>query len=445
MRFFLAQLAAKIYYRFFEKNKEADRMGIVALTFDDRFLYHIDKPKLVIAVTGTNGKTTTCHMLNDLFVQAGYQVCFNQDGCNLRPGLSKALILQNSLFNHTKADVAILEFDELSAKDLLAAIKPNYVICTNLSMDTMGRNGHTDYVFQKIQEGLPKDCKLVLNADDLISSQLDNGNERIFFSLAQQDYEPIINQGKSQDLKVCPNCFRALTFDFIRYHHIGKAHCEYCGFTNSKPDVVCQKVDKNHQKMLANNKWYPIVNDSTFNIYNQLAAITLAQQCGLTKIEDTFQSMEIVKSRYEQIQVGSIEIIAQMCKGQNPASLSQAMAYVAALEKTKEVILIIDDVFDKRSNERSEVISYIYDTDYECLNHDLIKRIIIAGVRALDYKVRLLFAKIPEEKIVVFENEMDVLKGLRYDCHRIVIVNDMYQEKTRKQLIEGIKEALEWS
>ena len=63
MLFFLGLWASKIYYRFFEKNKEADRMGIVALKFDDRFLYHIAKPKTVIAVTGTNGKTTTCNII----------------------------------------------------------------------------------------------------------------------------------------------------------------------------------------------------------------------------------------------------------------------------------------------------------------------------------------------------------------------------------------------
>ncbi len=440
MKFFLGLWASKIYYKFFEKNKEADRMGIVALTFDDLFLKHIAKPKIVIAVTGTNGKTTTCNLLNDLFTKAGYKVAFNSDGCNLRPGLSKALILNTSIFNKPKADVAILEFDELSTKYLLDCVNPDYVIVTNLFMDTMGRNGHTDYVFNKINEGLPKNAKLILNSDDLISSQLGNDNEKVFFSFAKQDFELQVTLSSNCDMKVCPNCYSTLKYDFVRYHHIGKAHCDKCGFTNYPADFICERIEDG--RMIVNGESYKMINDSLFNVYNQLAALTLAKEFGITNCASSFESMEIVKSRYSSIKAGNVEIIQQMTKGQNPVSLSRAMDYVSNLSGEKELIIIIDDVFDKRSTERSEVISYIYDTDYECLNKPDIKKIIVAGVRSLDYKVRILMAGVDPQKVIAVEDEIDTVKYIDKDIEKLVIVNDMYQDKTCKKIIELAKEVL---
>ncbi len=438
MKFFLGMLASKVYFRFFEKNKEADRMGIVALTFDDDFLYHIAKPELVIAVTGTNGKTTTCNFLNDIFTRAGYKVAFNSDGCNLRPGLSKALILNTSLFNRPKADVAILEFDELSTKDLMAAVKPDIICCTNLSIDSMGRNGHTDYVFSKINSGLPEKVKLILNADDLISSQLGRNKERVFFSIKQLKNESSKRIVRKSEIKICPNCLSDLNFDFVRYHHVGKFKCENCGFTNEKSSYTVTDIKDGY--MVVNDRKYKLINDSIFNIYNQLAALAVASECEIKNIDTYFEEMEIVKSRYHTEQIGDINLVLQMTKGQNPVSLSRAFEYVANLEGKKNIIIIIDDLFDARATDRSEVISYIYDTDYECLNRDDISKVIVAGVRNADYKVRLLFTGIDEEKIVALENEVDVVNYLDEDVETIGFVYDIYQHKNAKTIIEKIRE-----
>ncbi len=438
MFFYLGLWASKIYYRFFEKNKEADRMGIVALKFDDKFLYHIVKPKLVIAVTGTNGKTTTCNILADLFRKEGYRVAFNQDGCNLRPGLSKALILNTSVFGKTQADVAILEFDELSTKDLLAAVKPNYVVCTNLFMDTMGRNGHTDYVFNKINEGLPPEATLILNSDDLISSQLGKKNKRIFFSIAQQKNEKSKNISKNCDIKICPNCGNKLVFDFIRYHHIGRAHCSVCSFQNEKAQYIV--TDYDDYSMIVNGEKYKLLNNSLFNIYNQLAALVVAKECGLRNIAHSFDRMEIVHSRFFNEKIGDVQVVFQMTKGQNPVSLSRAMDYVSNLPGKKNIIIIIDDLFDMRSQERSEVISYIYDTDYECLNKEDIDRVIVAGVRYADYKVRLLLAKIAPEKIVAINDETKCVDFVQDDVDTVAVVHDIYQYRNADIILKELQQ-----
>ena len=40
--------------------------GKIALTICPNFLGMLEKPKTIVGVTGTNGKTTVCNMINDI-------------------------------------------------------------------------------------------------------------------------------------------------------------------------------------------------------------------------------------------------------------------------------------------------------------------------------------------------------------------------------------------
>mgnify|MGYP004580936379 FL=1 len=52
----------------------------------------LQRPKTVIAVTGTDGKTTVCNMLCDLFTSMGYRVVCNNMGFNALDGIKSMLI-----------------------------------------------------------------------------------------------------------------------------------------------------------------------------------------------------------------------------------------------------------------------------------------------------------------------------------------------------------------
>lgn len=60
----------------------------------------------------------------------------------------------------------------------------------------------------------------------------------------------------------------------------------------------------------------------------------------------------------------------------------------------------------------SENPSWMYDTDFEFLNSDDVTCLVCAGPRAYDYKLRLLLAGIPEEKIRLAEDEFAALELL---------------------------------
>lgn len=440
--FYISLWISKLYL-FLTKNKNSDRAGMIAIRLDKSFLKHIKKPNIIIAVTGTNGKTTTCNFLVDILKKSGYKVTSNSEGANLKPGISKALMKGVNIFNKSKTDIAVLEFDELSTKILLPYLKPKYTVVTNLFLDTMKRNGHTDYVFNKINEGLPADTTLILNADDLISSQLGKNNKKIFFGIDKLDTDMLQANSLVQDIRVCPKCYTKLEYDYIRYHHIGKAHCPNCDFKNYEADYKLTNIDYKNKTITINNKKYSLINDGIFNIYNQLTAVTLLNELKVDDIDECFKSLEVVKSRYSYHKINDIEIITQLAKGQNAIACSRALDYVSNIEGKKEVILIFDDIYDREAKNRSEVMSWLYDTDFEYLKSDDITKIIIGGFRAYDYKVRLLLAGINESKIKTTDDELDTYKFLDLNKNsKVIIVHDIYMIQTANELISKIKEVI---
>ena len=114
-----------------------------------------------------------------------------------------------------------------------------------------------------------------------------------------------------------------------------------------------------------------------------------------------------------------------MAKGQNPIACSCVFDYVKKEEGKKEVILMLDDVFDRVDS--SEIMTWIYDADFEFLNDDSISRIIISGVRCADYKLRLLLAGVSEKKLFSTEKELDAPDLLNLsDTNKIFILHELY-------------------
>ena len=88
IRFYFALCAAKFYY-FINKlrgNARDDRPGLLAFKLCPDFLSRIAKPKLVITITGTNGKSTTSALVYRKLCEMGYNVSFNDWGANLFAG-----------------------------------------------------------------------------------------------------------------------------------------------------------------------------------------------------------------------------------------------------------------------------------------------------------------------------------------------------------------------
>ena len=440
--FYLSLWVSKLYL-LFTKKKNNDRAGSLALKLDKNFYNHVRKPKIIIGVTGTNGKTTTCNFLVDILQANNYKVTSNKEGANFLPGIAKALLNGVNIFNKSKVDIAVIEFDELGSKKVLPYLKPNYIAVTNLFSDTMKRNAHTDYVFNKIQEGLRKGSILFFNAHDLISSQLGKKNKKIYFGISKLKDDKKVNLSQVQDIRVCPKCYIPLKFAYFHYHHLGKAKCPQCGFTNPHPQYQLTNIDYDKRQLTINNEKYFLVNDGLFNIYNELLTISILKEMGIKNINESLKKLEIVKTRFQKIKIKNLEIISQMAKGQNPIAVSRALDYVKKLSGKKELIIMLDDIYDNKASNHSEVMSWLYDSDFENLNDVSIKKIIIGGFRSCDYKVRMLLAGIDAKKIFTSQEEINTYKYLDLkNTDKVIIIHDIYLNKTANDIISKIEDAL---
>ena len=432
-RFYIALWGAKagtIILKLFRRNATFFP-GKFALKICPEFIGKIGKPKTIVAVTGTNGKTTVCNMTEDILRDNGYQFIDNKYGSNIDAGVATTLIGGASITGKAKKDLAVLEVDERSAPKIYPYLTPTYLVCTNLFRDSLMRNAHTEFISSLLTKYIPKETTLILNGDDLITSNIAPENKRIYFGIdrLKTDGDKCINIAR--DIIVCPKCNTKLVYDYVRYNHIGRAHCPKCDFKSPDIDYLATSLDLENMKMALKHgdteEIYDLISDNIINIYNIVTVITILKTLGLTctQINESLKKQKIVDTRYSEEMVDGIKVITHLAKGMNSIACSRVFDYTRKYKGNKAVIVILDDLHEAANG--SENTAWQYDTDYEFLNDESIKQIIIAGARYLDGLVRLEIAGIPKDKIVYQRDELSAVDKLKLDgIETVFVLHDLY-------------------
>lgn len=453
LKFYIALFASKaalLALKIFGRNATY-LPGKIALTISKNFLGHLTPPKTVIAVTGTNGKTTVSNMVTSILQENGYSVTNNGYGSNVQAGIATALLADSTLTGRAKKDFAVLEVDERSSLLVYPYVKPDYLLCNNLMRDSIKRNAHTGFIRYIINKALPASTKLILNADDLICASLGGENaERVYFGLDIEKPEALQPQFV-QDIVYCPKCGGPLEAAYVRYNHIGRFTCKACGHTSPVPDYLVTALDRvaetftvAHQDRSAN---FHLLNDNIVNVYNLCGTVALLREVGLSdeQIALGFAQTKIVKSRYDRLEVGDLTITMQSAKGQNPIACARSFHYVAECPgEHKAVFFLTDDKGDSVGN--TESTCWLYDCDYSYLNDLSISQLVFSGPRCKDQRLRALLAGVPDEKIVMwpdFHGKAQLIDTQH--CKNIFILFDVYlqseAEAVKRGLIELAKEA----
>lgn len=367
VKFIIVLFIAKIITKILKllRRNATDFPGKIALKLCKDFIGQIEKPEIIIGVTGTNGKTTVSNFIDDILVDNGYSILENRLGSNIKSGIATSLISGVSITGKVKKKIAVLEIDERSSKIIYPYLKPTYLICTNLFRDSLKRNAHTEFIYSVINDNLPKETILILNGDDPICSSLGKENKKIFFGIDRLSDDTNESENIVRDIIVCPKCFTKLKYDYYRYHHIGKMYCPNCDFKTPDIDYLCTNIDKEESNIIIKEKGtsekYPLISDNIINIYNMIAAITVLKQIGIDskEIRESMRKLNVVETRFKKEEESGVQIIMHLAKGQNPIACSRAFDYVRKQRNSKSVILILDDL-----HEDSEVITWYYDADY---------------------------------------------------------------------------------
>ena len=422
--------------------------GSWAIILCPDFIGRMPKPKKIIGITGTNGKTTVSNMIEDVLEDNGIEFMCNRSGTNVATGVASTLIANSHFFGKPKCDLAVFELDERSAPNIYPYMQPDIVLCTNIFRDSYKRNAHAEFILDILNKEIPKGTKLVLNGDDPLCSSIKPENDRVYFGIDHLDTDKKECDNIVNDVPACPKCHGPLVHDIVRYHHIGRVHCEACGYRSPDIDYLATDIDTKDMRMNVvvggKKSEYPLLNSTNINIYNALAAIATLREFGLSeeKIRNSMEKMGISETRYSEKEVNGRKYILHLAKGQNPIACSRAFENICHAPGKKSVVMFLDDYFDARHT--VENTAWFYDTDFEFLNDPSIVQVVIAGARHHDTYVRTLLAGVPAEKIVHMRDESDTPAAVSKEADTVFILYDVYTIRLandiRDKMIEREKE-----
>ena len=128
----------------------------------------------VVFVLGSNGKTTTTHMVSEILRAHGLRVFTNPTGANLPQGVTSALLADATLTGRVRADVAVLEVDEGFAAELADILSPRVIVALNVQVDQLYRFYETERVADMMLDAARRaDVRVVINRDDPYLSKID--------------------------------------------------------------------------------------------------------------------------------------------------------------------------------------------------------------------------------------------------------------------------------
>jgi UDP-N-acetylmuramyl tripeptide synthase len=384
--------------------------GLIARTLHPGIIGAIRHPARVVVVTGTNGKTTVSNLLAEALDAQGLRVASNRSGSNLAAGVATALIGAVTWTGRPRADIAVMEMDERSAKLILPGLLPDVLVCMNLTRDSIKRNAHPDYIAWILSSAMPADTALVLNADDLIASSLGgDSNPRTYFAVDRLDTDGERPTGAAVDVAICPVCDHLLDWDYWRFNHIGRARCPSCGFTSPEAAYRARDIDSVNDRITleldGDARRARLINANIVNVYNQIAVAAVLDGLGVSRdrIVAAFEHLQPPTTRFASEMVGRVELVRLLTKGLVGVACSRAFEYLASFRGRKAVTLNIDEVSERVTD--VENTAWTYDADYEYLADDSLAQIVVGGVRRHDQALRLAIAGVDPKRIVTVESE----------------------------------------
>ncbi len=137
------------------------------------------KDSLRVVVTGTNGKSTTTHMIYHILKEAGYSTYTNTDSESEFNTLIDPMVAKQIAEFDAPIEAAVIEVSEVQGwlgdimKDhayiMTSAINPDVVVVTNVALDHIGLVNSIEETFDETSgavKGLKENGSLILNLGD---------------------------------------------------------------------------------------------------------------------------------------------------------------------------------------------------------------------------------------------------------------------------------------
>lgn len=399
MRKFLAIVVCKLG-RFVGKliGKGSSMPGKFALKICPDILARVQLPPHIIAVTGSNGKTSTVEMIASILRADGKNVVYNEEGSNQIEGVTTLVLTHATLGGRVRADVLLIESDERYAAHSFKFFHPTEFVVTNLYRDQLTRNGHPEWVYDAILPAIHPETELILNADDPLSSCFANGHDKVrWFGLDKCAVSTVAPTGVYHDGAYCPLCHAPMEYDYVHYNHIGAYRCTKCGHAKPATDYTATAADlENGTLTIDGTVTIQLAFRSIYNVYNILAAYAACRECGTApeRIAGVINNYILKNGRMQKFTLGAHHGTLLTSKHENSIAYDTNLRYVASTKADCTVLIIVDAVSRKYFTSET---SWLWDIDFDQLNCGHVKRIVLSGRYCNDLAERFSFTSISPE------------------------------------------------
>lgn len=430
---FLAVFVCKLL-RFIGKlvGKGSSLPGKFALKIYPDVLKHVKLPEVVIAVTGSNGKTSTVEMISQVLKTAGKSVAYNKEGSNQIEGVTSLILCDSTFSGRMKSDILLIESDERYAKYTFKYFKPTHFVITNLYRDQLTRNGHPQWVWNAIKESIGDESKLILNSDDPIVSLFGRDHaDVVWFGMDKQSFSTDKNTGVYDDFKYCPVCYSKLEYDFYHYNHIGSYHCTSCDFRRNPTAYTITKADLESGVITVNgDSEIKLALKSIYNAYNMLACFAVCDLVGIDRkiISASISDYVLTNGRVVNYKLGDSYGTLLTSKHENSVSYDQSIRYVTDQKESHGVIVIVDAVSRKYFTSET---SWLWDINFGLLGKPNTEHIYLCGRYANDLAVRFSYTDIDRSRISVIENLSEAVETVKQAGHKRLYTITCFSDKDK--------------
>ena len=417
--------------------------GKVALKLCPDIIKKCAGGKKIITITGTNGKTTTTHMITSMLRTLGYEVVTNVSGANLASGIATTFLCDKPARGVDPDKIVyVLETDEAAFARIAVELQPKVCLVTNLFRDQLDRYGELTHTRDLIAKGIDAtSAKIVLNADDSLVASM--GKTRAaratYFGIS---LNTMLENNRlhpnntileaSSDAAFCPECKVRYNYTARSFGHLGEYECPSCGFSTPARrfelsyDASGNPSDEGFPFTVTDNEGGKTCEMNlkiagSHNLYNTCAAVSavtrfLEREYGAQGEKNYFEqvcqaqdNVEAAFGRMEKIAVGSKYICILLVK--NPVGLDRSLSFVAQSSDADSLMLVLNS-----NTADGKDVSWIWDVDFESKVDDLPSNIYVSGQRYGDMMLRVSYSGRTVDGYGSLEYATTLLKGALSEC-----------------------------
>jgi UDP-N-acetylmuramyl tripeptide synthase len=356
-------------------------------------------------ISATNGKTTTAGMLAAVLHAAGREPVHNRAGSNMSWGVATALLEQ-------RGREGLFEVDEAWLPRMAAELDPGLIVLGNLFRDQLDRYGELEHLADEWSALVAERSGrtgFVLNADDPLVADLGRDRELqrregVSYFGIEDPAQALPELQHAHDAKHCRRCGHPYAYARAFVGHLGHYECPNCGADRPAPDVFATEIEllgmRGSRALVSSpdgEARLELPLPGLYNVYNALAAITAALRLGLglQQAVEALAGVEAAFGRVETIQIDDTAVSILLIK--NPAGANEVLRTLrleAEMGGLDLWIALNDKIADGRD------VSWVWDADFELLA-TAARRVICSGTRAPEMAVRLKYAGLGPEALVV--------------------------------------------